>query len=182
MIYLSILAALFLFFALVMIARSLHSEPDLNIPGLLGSDAAAFNGRLDDANDAIHSEILVRVFGDDDQRFIGAMGDSRVERLLRFERKRIALSWIRRKVAQAQAIMCEHVRRAREAEDLKVSGEVRLALQYLELLALCKALALIVVFFGPAGLQSLAMQTNAILSGMRRLGESAVPDAGAVAS
>jgi hypothetical protein len=65
---------------------------------------------------------------------------------------------------------------------LKVSGEVRLALQYLELLALSKALALIVVFFGPAGLQRLAIQTNAILLGMKRLHESAVPDGGAVAS
>ena len=73
MIYLSIFAALLLFFALVvLIARSLYWEPDLNIAGLPGRDAAR---QIDEANDAMSFEILLRTFGDDDQRFITALGD-----------------------------------------------------------------------------------------------------------
>jgi len=180
MIYLSIFAALLLFFALVvLIARSLYWEPDLNIAGLPGRDAAR---QIDEANDAMSFEILLRTFGDDDQRFITALGDKYVERLLLCERKRIALRWIRRKSAEARSIMREHANRAREASDLTVSGEARLAFRYMELLMLCEALSLSVSLFGPAGLQKFAVQTNTILSDMRRFGNVVAPGADTVTS
>jgi hypothetical protein len=97
--------------------------------------------------------------------------------LLAYERKRIALGWIRRKTAEARFIMREHARRARKAKDLNVSAEIRLALQYLELLALFELLALTVFIFGPAGLQRRALQTIAILSDIRRFGGSAASNA-----
>jgi hypothetical protein len=73
--------------------------------------------------------------------------------------------------------MQAHVHRAREAKDLSVSAEIRLALQYVELLALFEFLAISVLIFGPAGLRKRALWTNAILSDMKRFGQSAVPDA-----
>jgi hypothetical protein len=181
MIYLSILfAALVLFFALLMlIARSLYREPDLNIAGLPGTDATA---QIDEANDAFSFEILLRAFGDDDLQFITALGDKDVERLLLFERKRIALRWIRRKSAEARSIMREHANRARESSDLRVSGEARLAFRYLELLMLCEVLSLSVFLFGPAGLQKFAVQTNRVLSDMKRFGNVVVPGADTVTS
>jgi hypothetical protein len=180
MIYLSLFAALLLFVALwAMISRCLHPEPDLDFDGPNGQQGVSFEGRGDDANNALYREILLRAFSREDQRFIATLGDPRVERLLLVERKRIALSWIRRKSAEARLIMSEHVRRAREASDLKVASELRLAFQYLELLALCEFLGLMVFSFGPAGLQGLALQTNAILLDMKRFGEPVAPSAGA---
>jgi hypothetical protein len=73
--------------------------------------------------------------------------------------------------------MQAHVRRAREATDLSVSAEIRLALQYVELLALFELLSLSVFIFGPAGLRKWALRTSAILSDMRRFGQGAVPGA-----
>jgi hypothetical protein len=45
------------------------------------------------------------------------------------------------------------------------------------LLALFEFLAISVLIFGPAGLRKRALWTNAILSDMKRFGQSAVPDA-----
>ena len=178
MIYLSLLAALLLFIALVAtIARSFHTESDLNFGGWDFQEASSSDGRNDDASDAHNLEIFLRAFSGDDQRFVETLGDSGVQRLLAYERKRIALGWIRRKTAEARFIMREHARRARKAKDLNVSAEIRLALQYLELLALFELLTLTVFIFGPAGLQKRALQTIAILSDIRRFGGSAASNA-----
>jgi hypothetical protein len=182
MIYLSLLAALLLFVALVAtLSRSLHPEPDLDFDDLNAPQELSLEGPGEDTNAALYCEILLRAFSSEDQRFIATLGDSRVERLLLFERKRIALRWIRRKSAEARLIMTEHVRRAREASDLRVWSELRLAFQYLEFRALCEFLALMVFSFGPAGLQGLALQTNATLLDIRRFGGRVAPDAGAAA-
>jgi hypothetical protein len=176
MIYLSLVAAILLLLALLAtIARSFQTDSDLNFAG---QPQEAFS--LDDRNDAVNDanlEIFLKAFGDDDQRFVETLGDSRVQKLLAYERKRIALRWIGRKTAEARGIMQAHVRRARDAKDLSVSREIRLALQYVELLALFELLSLSVFIFGPAGLRKWALRTNAILSDMKRFGQSAVPGA-----
>ena len=177
MIYLSLVAAIFLLLALVaMIARSFQTDSDLNLAGE-PQEVFSLDDRNDGVNDAINLEIFLKAFGDDDQRFVESLGDSRVQKLLAYERKRIALRWIGRKTTEARGIMQAHVRRAREAKDLSVSAEIRLALQYVELLALFELLSLSVFLFGPAGLRKRALWTNAILSDMKRFGQSAVPGA-----
>ena len=177
MIYLSLVAAALLLLALMaMIARSFQTDSDLNFAGQ-PQETFSLDDRNDGVNEALNLEILLKVFGDDDQCFVETLGDSRLQELLAYERKRIALRWIGRKTAEARAIMQAHVRRAREAKDLSVSAEIRLALQYLELLALFKFLAISVLIFGPAGLRKRALWTNAILSDMKRFGQSAVPGA-----
>ena len=171
MIYASLIAALLLLLALVaLIARSLQTAGQ-------PQEAFSLDDRKNAVNDALNLEIFLKAFGDDDQRFVETLGDSRVQELLAYERKRIALRWIGRKTADARGIMQAHVRRAREAKDLSVSAEIRLALQYVELLALFEFLAISVLIFGPAGLRKRALWTNAILSDMKRFGQSAVPDA-----
>ena len=175
MIYLSLIAGVLLLLALVaMIARSFQTDSDLNFAGP-SQEAYAPDDRNNAVNDALNLEIFLKAFGDDDQRFVETLGDSRVEKLLAYERKRIALRWIGRKTAEARGIMQGHVRRARDAKDLSVSAEIRLALQYVELLALFELLSLSVFIFGPAGLRNWALRTNAILSDMKRFGQSAVP-------
>jgi hypothetical protein len=171
MIYVSLIFALLLLLALVaMIARSFQTAGQ-------PQEAFSLDDRKDAVNDALDLEIFLKAFGDDDQRFVETLGDSRVQKLLAYERKRIALRWIGRKTAEARGIMQAHVHRAREAKDLRVSAEIRLALQYVELLALFEFLAISVLIFGPAGLRKRALWTNAILSDMKRFGQSAVPDA-----
>ena len=175
MIYLSLIAAVLLLLALVaMIARSFQTDSDLNFADP-SQEASALDDRNNAVNDALNLEIFLKAFGDDDQRFVETLGDSRVEKLLAYERKRIALRWIGRKTAEARGIMQRHVRRARDAKDLSVSAEIRLALQYVELLALFELLSLSVFIFGTAGLRKWALRTNAILSDMKRFGQSAVP-------
>jgi hypothetical protein len=174
MIYLSLIAAVLLLLALVaMIARSFQTDSDLNFAGP-SQEASSPDDRNDAVHDALNLEIFLKAFGDDDQRFVETLGDSRVQKLLAYERKRIALRWIGRKTAEARSIMQGHVRRARDAKDLSVSAEIRLALQYVELLALFELLSLSVFIFGPAGLRKWALRTNAILSDMKRFGQSAV--------
>jgi hypothetical protein len=177
MIYLSLIAAVLLLVALVAtIARSFQTDSDLNFAGP-SQEASSPDDRNDAVNDALNLEIFLKAFGDDDQRFVETLGDSRVQKLLAYERKRIALRWIGRKTAEARSIMQGHVRRARDAKDLSVSAEIRLALQYVELLAMFELLSSSVFIFGPAGLQKWALRTNAILSDMKRFGQSAVPGA-----
>jgi hypothetical protein len=177
MIYLSLAAAIFLLLALVaMIARSFRTDSDLDFAGQ-PQEGFSLDDRNSAVNDALNLEIFLKAFGDDDQRFVETLGDSRVQKLLAYERKRIALRWIGRKTAEARGIMQAHVRRAREATDLSVSAEIRLALQYVELRALFEFLALSVFIFGTAGLRKWALRTNAILLDMRRFGQSAVPGA-----
>lgn len=174
MIYLSLGAAIFLLLALVaMIARSFQTGSDLDFAGQ-PQEASLLDDRNDAVKEALNLEIFLKAFGDDDQRFVETLGDSRVQKLLAYERKRIALRWIGRKTAEARGIMQAHVRRAREAKDLSVSAEIRLALWYVELLALFELLAISVLIFGPTGLRKRALWTNAILSDMKRFGQSAV--------
>jgi hypothetical protein len=174
MIYLSLGAAIFLLLALVaMIARSFRTDSDLDFAGQ-PQEAFLLDDRNDAVKEALNLEIFLKAFGDDDQRFVETLGDSRVQKLLAYERKRIALRWIGRKTAEARSIMQAHVRRAREATDLSVSAEIRLALWYVELLALFELLAISVLIFGPTGLRKRALWTNAILSDMKRFGQSAV--------
>jgi hypothetical protein len=171
MIYLSIVAVFLPLLVLVaMISRSLYSNPDDPNLALSGSDAIAPDDRLDDSGDTLYLEILLRTFSEDDQRFVATLGDTHVQRLLQFERKRIALGWIHRKKAEARSIMHEHVSRAKALRDLKASSEFRLVFQYIGLLAMCQLLVLLVFFFGPSRLQGLAIQTNGILVGLRRAG------------
>jgi hypothetical protein len=179
MIYLSLLAALFLFIALLAtIARSFQRESDLNFGDPhLSQQAISLESGIDDTNDALNLEIFIRAFGDDDQRFVATLGDLGLRRLLAYERKRITLRWIGRKKAEARGIMRAHVYRIREAKDLSVSAEIRLALQYVELLTLFEFLSVSIFIFGPAGLQSRALRTNEMLSAMRHFGQTAVSGA-----
>lgn len=125
------------------------------------------------ADDALAAQMLARVFSAGDEAFVAGEASAGLERLLRRERKRLALRWVGRKDAEARWIMGQHARLARSARDLEPAGELRLALRYLELRSLCALLFLLISAFGPAGLHGLAAETNAVLSGIRTLGETA---------
>ena len=168
MIYLSISFAVLLLFVLSAIfARSMYSARDLNVV-ISDADSNAFHGLSDETDAAIYLEILLKIFNDDDRRFVASLGNSQVEKLLCLERKRIAIGWIHCKEMEARSIMRDHVRRARTTSDLSVPREIKLVFHYIELLMLCELLILLILFFGPSRLQGLAMQTNGILSGLRR--------------
>ena len=168
MIYVSLSFAVLLLFMLAAIfARSMYSSPDLNVV-ISDTDSYAFHERIDERDDAIYLEILLRIFKDDDRRFVASVGNSQVEKLLYLERKRIAIGWIHRKEMEARSIMREHVRRARRSSDLSVLKEIVLLFRYIELLMLCESLILLILLFGPSQLQGLAIQTTGTLSGLRR--------------
>jgi hypothetical protein len=172
MTYLSILVAVLLFFVLVVsILRSRHNGAaaaidDDDVLGSGTSDASA-------EDEAVSAQTLTRVFSSCDEAFLAEQASAGLERLLRRERKRLALRWVGRKAAEARSIMRQHARLARTARDLQAFGEVQLALRYIELRSLCGLLFVLVSVFGPVGLHGLAVQTNAVLTGIRTLRETA---------
>jgi len=168
MTYLSILIAALLFFVLVVsILRPKHGN------GGGAVDYEEVLGLEGGADDSLSAQMLARVFSPGDEAFVAGEASAGLARLLHRERKRLALRWVGRKAAEARGIMRQHARLARTARDLRPSGELRLALRYLELRSLCALLFVLVSAFGPAGLHGLAAETNAVLSGIRTLGETA---------
>jgi hypothetical protein len=172
MTYLSILIAVLLF---VVLAVSLLRARRDGAAGAIEDDEVLSAGAPEAApeDEGLSAQMLTRVFSSCDDAFVAEEASAGLGRLLRRERKRLALRWVGRRAAEARSIMRRHARLARTARDVQVSGEVQLALRYVELRSLCGLLFVLVSVFGPVGLHGLAVQTNAVLAGIRTLGETA---------
>jgi hypothetical protein len=167
MTYFSVAAALVLFAGLA--AYILRSKYETSLLGARLDDSSG--ARTCDARcgEDVHvaGRLLSRVFSGEDEEFVVGLNSSRLERLLVQERKRLALHWVSRKVVEARGIMREHAQAARTARDLQISGELQLFARYLELRALCGLLFILVTAFGPAGMQRLAAETDALFLRIR---------------
>lgn len=125
-------------------ARGLSSEGDLML--------------LDDTAElpACPSELVSRVFSQDDSRFVLATKSPLLVKLFQSERKQVALVWIRQMSAAIQRTMREHKRIARVSHDLEFATELRLLLLYSELMLICGLLFVAVQSVGPIGLYRMA--------------------------
>lgn len=167
---LSILAALVLFLVLTL-WRSTSTKSGPPYEGLfLGESDASCEGSC--PRDKDFSRLLVgRIFSNDDDAYLAGLGSSELTRVLRAERRRIAIRWIRSNATEARVIVHDHVREARSAADVQILGEVRLGLRYLELLLLCAALTVLVSAVGPSGLRVLAGYADGVMGGLRLVGK-----------
>jgi hypothetical protein len=105
-------------------------------------------------------EYVPRIFSREDWEFVSEMESAQLEKLFRRERKALALLWVRQTSTEIRRIMREHGEAARRSVDLEFAMEMRLLLQYSELLFLCGVLFLSIQIAGPAWLRGLALEAN----------------------
>lgn len=159
---LSVVSALALFLLLAAILAQSNSRSDAK---LLAADLDWRELSRDSAQTA--QQILGRVFSDEDLRFVEGLGSTELTNALRAERKRLAVRWIYRTADEAKEIVRKHLEMASKAQDLRVSGELRLGLRYLELRLLCGCLVVLVACFGPAKLRGMAARAEDSITSLR---------------
>lgn len=109
------------------------------------------------AGDALRpAELAFRIFSTKDREFIRLTRSTRLERLYREERRRVALHWVRRTSREVRAIMRHHRLNSRHSQNVNVAAEAKLFGQYMELRFLCAGLVLLIRLFGPHALADLA--------------------------
>jgi hypothetical protein len=163
---LSILAAIGLFILLALAAFRSASSKNRSIESLFDADSDSANeARVHDPG--FSRQILSRVFSDEDSTFVDDLGSAELRGALLAERKRLAIRWIRSNAVEAGSTVHAHMLLAAKAGDLRVLGEARLVLRYLELLLVCSFLIVLVWTFGPGGLRGLAEQADVLMAVLR---------------
>ena len=159
---LSVVAALALFLILAAILAPSRSRSSAK---LLAADLDSRELSPDYARSS--QQILARVFSDEDLRFVEELGSAELTSALRAERKRLAVRWISSTADEAKEIIRKHLEAASKAQDLRVSGELRLGLRFLELRLLCGCLVVLVECFGPERLRRMAARADTSIISLR---------------
>jgi len=94
-------------------------------------------------------DLLERIFGTDDWDYVRAHESKRMQVLFRGERKRLAISWLRRSRDQARTLMRFHKVHAAKAVGLEPVSEMKLAFDYILFQSLCTLLAGLIWLRGP---------------------------------
>ncbi len=106
-------------------------------------------------------EFISQVFSSHDSEFVLATNSSQLVRMFRYERRQVALVWVKQTSAAIQSTMREHKHIARMSNDLEFQTEVKLWLLYSELMLLCGVLFVAVQSIGPLSVRRLAMYADA---------------------
>jgi hypothetical protein len=107
-------------------------------------------------------ELVLRIFSIEDWSLVSATKSSQLERLFRRERRAVALLWVQQTSAAIQRTMREHVQVSRTASDLEFNTEIRLVVQYAQLMFICGILYLVIQLFGPIWLRGLAIYADSL--------------------
>jgi hypothetical protein len=94
-------------------------------------------------------ELVERIFAPDDFEFVASAAPQRVQALFWCERKKIALAWIAQLRRQIRNLRRFHLGAARFYSRLGFRSEMALALDFISLLIVCRALQLFVYLGGP---------------------------------
>jgi hypothetical protein len=121
-------------------------------------------------------EFVFKIFSRADWEFASATKSPKIEKLFRRERKAVALLWVRQTSAAIQRVMREHAEAARGSGDLEFTTEVKLVLQYGELMLLCGVLFLAIQSAGPLWVRGVALYADSL---SRRIAEVQQAFAGA---
>lgn len=141
--------------------------------GLLGTRGASPSGEWALRSGALFSDgedevvpcppqFVRRIFSDEDQKFVLNMKSPKIAKLFRKERKGVALLWVLQTSAAIQGVMRNHVQASRENEDLEFRTEMKVVLQYAELMLMCGLLFVAIQSTGPLWLRGLAMHADAL--------------------
>jgi hypothetical protein len=168
--YLIVATACLLVFALLAFAvRSAQGRRELAYTAFL--DSPGEQVRASDPSEPDSMAAIQRIFAAEDEQFISECQNSNLLHLFHQERKRVALRWIGRRRVQATAILRQHLKTSRTAEDLMLSGELSVLLRYARLRFLCAFLAYAVFLLGPQGFHAAATRANATFLGFRNFSE-----------
>lgn len=121
------------------------------------------------------SGVVRQVFSAQDSQFVAREASPPLQHFFIVERRKVAIGWIRRTSLELRMAMREHVRVAREKEDIEAATESRILLRYLQLRCLCGLLLASAIVVRPSALQELAVYASEL---SRRLGPAHSPVAG----
>jgi hypothetical protein len=127
----------------------------------------------DSQNYPLPPSVVARIFSPEDRQFIARLRCSRLQRIYRRERSRVALYWVFRTSNDISKIMQVHRLASRRSRNLDVATETKLLFQYFKLRFLCGLLVLSIRSFGPHALTEIALQAGELYRGIgRALAES----------
>jgi hypothetical protein len=107
------------------------------------------------------AKLVEQIFGQRDLTYVATIGSDDIRRLFLAERKRLALTWIRRVRRQVSALKDFHVSRSRMFTQMSRWRELSLALDFARLGIRCRALQLILQWRGPYAASEYARRTAA---------------------
>ena len=133
------------------------------------SHAAGSAGELVTAKKTLESlqlgllpaELVDQIFGQRDLTYVATIGSNEIRSLFLSERKRLALTWIRRVRKQVRALKDFHVSRSRMFTQMSRWRELSLALDFAGLEARCRFLQLVLLWRGPYAAPDFARRTAA---------------------
>jgi hypothetical protein len=94
-------------------------------------------------------ELVGRLFGTEDWNYVSLHESKRIQRLFCEERKKLAISWLRRTRDQAKALMRFHKVHAAKSTRLEPVSEVKLTFDYVLFQLSCGFLAGVIWLYGP---------------------------------
>lgn len=107
------------------------------------------------------AELVDQIFGGRDLTYVATIGSNEIRSLFLSERKRLALTWIRRVRKQIRALKDFHVSRSRMFTQMSRWRELSLAFNFAGLEARCRILQLLLLWRGPYAAPDFARRTAA---------------------
>jgi hypothetical protein len=143
------------------------------LKGWLGSHQleSTFDGDAD-CSDSCPQEFVSRVFSRSDWEFVLLSHSASLEELFRRERKSVALVWVRQTAASIRNVMHEHAGAARRSQNIKITTEAQILVDFVSLLAVCGILAVTIQMFGPLSLGWLAQVAQRLSERLTELQET----------
>lgn len=120
------------------------------------------------------SELVERIFSKQDLKYVSSCGSKQIQHLFLAERKRIALSWVRRIYRQIVCLQDFHRGHSRHFARLNPAREIALALEFAALRLECRVLSLLLILRGPYGATRIAGRTAAYASRLCDVSENAL--------
>jgi hypothetical protein len=140
----SLLLGLALIALLVVLARR-NSTAEGSAPALLEARQA-----LEILQDGLlPAELLERIFSQQDFAYVVSAAPQEVQELFLQERRKVALTWVRRVRCQILSLRQFHFSRSRLDAQMNLATEIGLAIQFTTLLLECRGLQFVLCIGGP---------------------------------
>jgi|SRR5579871_225195 len=124
------------------------------------------------------SSLFARCLSEEDVRFVASVRSASLSRLLRRERRRLALRWLQLTRREATRLFGLHVRAARYAADLRPLTEIKLVLELGWFLVIYQALTGLVHLYGPFRTQAYVRSIQRLAIVLAQLGGRIAASAG----
>jgi hypothetical protein len=115
-------------------------------------------------SEACPPEVVSRIFSGQDWEFVAATHADPLKKFFRWERKSVALLWVRETSAGIKGIIREHSALARGSENLEFTTELKIFFQYAQLRMICALLFALIALGGPHWVRGLALHANGLFA------------------